>query len=201
LKLQAIREALVAVITVLGTGKMGTVLGGLAAKAGYDVELLGRADAGRPVTGDLVVLALPYPAVAHVLAQRGDQLAGRVVVDITNPVDFATFDAYLVPADGSATAEIAAALPDSRVVKAFNTTYEAHLATGRVGDEPTTVLVAGDDDDAKAQVSAWVTAAGLRAVNAGSLKRARELEALCFLQMALSARGVTSWAGGFALVP
>jgi 8-hydroxy-5-deazaflavin:NADPH oxidoreductase len=188
-------------ISILGPGKMGSVLADLATKAGYDVEVLGRADADRPVSGDIVVLALPYPAVAGVLAQRGGQLAGRIVVDITNPVDFATFDGYLVPADGSATAEIAAALPGSRVVKAFNTTYEGHLVTGTVGDEPTTVLVAGDDDDAKAQVSAWVTAAGLRAVDAGSLKRARELEALCFLQMAMSARGVTSWAGGFALVP
>jgi predicted dinucleotide-binding enzyme len=200
LKLQATPEALVAGITIIGAGKMGTVLGELAATAGYDVELLGRADADRPVTGDLVVLAVPYPAIADVLAARTGQLDGKVVVDITNPIDFATFDGYLVPADGSATAEIAAALPGARVVKAFNTTYEGHLATGRVGDEPTTVLIAGDDD-AKAQVSAWVTAAGLRAADAGSLDRARELEALCFLQMALSARGVTSWAGGFALVP
>src|SRR3954447_5995574 len=180
---------------------MGSVLADLATKAGYDVELLGRADADQPVSGEIVVLAVPYPAVADVLAQRAQQLAGRIVVDITNPVDFPSFDGYLVPADGSATAEIAAALPGSRVVKAFNTTYEAQLATGTVGDEPTTVLVAGVDDDAKAQVSRWVTAAGLRAVDAGSLKRARELEALCFLQMAMSARGVTSWAGGFAPVP
>src|SRR3954452_12005399 len=188
-------------ISILGPGKMGSVLADLATRAGYDVELLGRADADRPVSGDIRVLAVAYPARAGVLAQRGEQLAGRIVVDITNPVDFATFDGYLVPADGSATAGSAAALPGSRVVKAFNTTYQAHLATGQVGDEPTTVLVAGDDDDAKAQVSTWVTAAGLRAVDAGSLKRARELEALCFLQMAMSARGVTSWAGGFALVP
>src|SRR3954468_2264474 len=90
---------------------MGSVLADLATKAGYDVELLGRADADRPVSGEIVVLAVPYPAVADVLAQRGEQLAGRIVVDITNPVDFATFDGYLVPADGSAATEIAAALP------------------------------------------------------------------------------------------
>ena len=100
-------------------------------------------------TGDIVVLAVPYPAIATSLAAGGDSLAGKIVVDITNPLNFETFDSLVVPADSSAAAEIAAALPDSRVLKAFNTTFAATLASGQVGSLPTTVLIAGDDADAK----------------------------------------------------
>jgi 8-hydroxy-5-deazaflavin:NADPH oxidoreductase len=105
-----------------------------------------------------------------------------------------------VPADGSAAAEIAAALPQSRVLKAFNTTFAGTLAAGTVGPLPTTVLIAGDDADAKALLAGIVTAGGLRAVDAGSLRRARELEALGFLQLTLAAGEKISWTGGFGLV-
>ena len=64
------------------------------------------------------------------LAQRGDSLAGKVVVDITNPLNFETFDSLTVPADSSAAAEIAAALPQSQVLKAFNTTFAATWPPG-----------------------------------------------------------------------
>jgi 8-hydroxy-5-deazaflavin:NADPH oxidoreductase len=148
-----------------------------------------------------VVLAVPHPAVADVIARRGDQLAGRVVVDITNPLNFETFDSLTVPADASATAEIAAALPNSRVVKAFNTNLAPTLASGTVGDQPTTVLIAGDDVDAKSQLAELVTAGGLRAIDAGSLRRARELEAIGFLQITLAAGNKISWTGGFAVQP
>jgi NADPH-dependent F420 reductase len=187
-------------LSILGAGNMGSVLADLARTGGNTVQLLGSADTDQPVTGDVVVLAVPYPALATVLAQRGDQLAGKVVVDITNPLDYETWDSLVVPADSSAAAEIAAALPRSRVLKAFNTTYAGHLATGRVGDQPTTVLIAGDDTDAKAQLAEIVTAGGLRALDAGSLSRARELESLGFLQMTLSAADRLPWTGGFAVV-
>src|SRR4051794_29109443 len=109
-------------VSIIGTGNMGQAIGAIAAKGGNSVELLGQADTATPVTGDVVVLAVPYPAVPDVIAARGASLAGKVVVDITNPLDFSTFDSLTVPADGSAAAEIAAALPESGVLKAFNTT-------------------------------------------------------------------------------
>ena len=137
--------------------------------------------------------------MADVLAPRGASLAGKVVVDITNPLDFATFDSLTVPADSSAAAEIAAALPESTVLKAFNTTFGATLAAGTVGPLPTTVQIAGDDADAKALLAGIVTAAGLNAIDAGSLKRARELEAIGFLQITLAAAEKVSWTGGFAV--
>ena len=74
--------------------------------------------------------------MASVLAQRADQLAGKVVVDITNPLNFETFDSLTVPSDGSAAAEIAESLPQSRVLKAFNTNFAATLAAGTVGELP-----------------------------------------------------------------
>ena len=156
-------------VSIIGTGNMGQAISSIVTKGGNTVEVLDQSDADKPVTGDIVVLAVPYPAVADVIAKRGDQLAGKVVVDITNPLNFETFDSLTVPADGSAAAEIAAALPQSRVLKAFNTNFAATLASGTVGPVPTTVLIAGDDADAKALLAGVITAGGLRAIDAGAL--------------------------------
>jgi 8-hydroxy-5-deazaflavin:NADPH oxidoreductase len=186
-------------VTILGTGNMGKAIAGVVTAGGHTVDLIGESDADRSVTGDIVVLAVPFPAVADVLATRGASLAGRIVVDITNPLDFQTFDSLTVPADSSATAEIASALPDSRVLKAFNTTFAATLASGEVGSLPTTVLIAGDDAAAKAQLAEVITAGGLVALDAGSLRRARELEAIGFMQITLAAADKVSWTGGFAV--
>jgi 8-hydroxy-5-deazaflavin:NADPH oxidoreductase len=186
-------------VSILGTGNMGPAIASVVEKGGNTAELLGSGDTDKPVTGDIVVLAVPYPAVSDVLAQRGDQLAGKVVVDITNPLNFETFDSLTVPAESSATAEIAAALPNSKVVKAFNTNFAATLASGTIADQPTTVLIAGDDSDAKSALADVVTAGGLRAIDAGALSRARELEAIGFLQISLAAGEKISWTGGFAV--
>ncbi|MGY1883932.1 NADPH-dependent F420 reductase [Blastococcus sp. SYSU DS0753] len=188
-------------VSILGTGNMGPAIASVVTKGGNTVELFNETDADKPITGDVVVLAVPYGAIADIVAQRGDQLVGKVVVDITNPVNFETFDSLVVPADGSAAAELAAALPRSRVVKAFNTTFAATLASGTVGgQQPTTVLIAGDDADAKALLAGIVTAGGLRAIDAGSLARARELEALGFLQITLAAGEKIAWTAGFAVI-
>lgn len=187
-------------ISILGTGNMGQAIAAIAEKGGNTVQALGSKDTDQAVTGDIIILAVPYPAISEILAQRADQLAGRTVVDITNPVNFQTFDSLTVPADSSAAAELAAALPQSKVLKAFNTTLGPTLATGKVGDRPTTVLIAGDDTDAKTQLANIITAGGLNAIDAGSLRRARELEALGFLQITLAATEKVAWTGGFAVV-
>lgn len=202
-------------ITVIGTGNMGQAIAGIAAKGGASVQILGRdlekagsaaaplrASAGvvgDPITGEIVIAAVPYPALAELVETYGGQLAGKIVVDITNPLDFTTFDALVVPADSSAAAELAAALPGARVIKAFNTNFAATLVGGELGGEPTTVQLAGDDDAAKKALADVIVAAGLRAVDAGTLKRARELEALGFLQLVLAAREQIGWTGGFAV--
>ena len=186
-------------VSIIGKGTMGTAIAKVVTDGGNTAELLGREDADTPPAGDVVVLAVPYPAVADVVAAHGDHLDGKVVVDITNPLDVETFDSLTVPADSSAAARIAAQLPGSRVVKAFNTTFAGTLAAGTVGPLTTTVLIAGDDDEAKAAVAGLVRAGGLEAVDAGPLRRARELEALGFLQITLAAREKVAWTGGFGV--
>ncbi|MGV9579994.1 NADPH-dependent F420 reductase [Streptomyces sp. NPDC003509] len=187
-------------ISIIGTGNMGQAISSVVTKGGSTADLLGRADAHKPLTGDIVVLAVPYPALEEVLAQRAAELDGKIVVDITNPLDFTTFDSLTVPADSSATAQIAAKIPNARVIKAFNTNFATTLTTGSAGDAQTTVTIAGDDTDAKNTLADVVTASGLKAVDAGSLKRARELESVGFLQITLAAAEKISWTGGFSIV-
>ncbi len=130
------------------------------------------------------MFAVPYPAVSEVVDRYSDELDGKVVVDITNTVDVSTFEPLVIDA-GSAAQEIADAVPGARVVKAFNTTFAGTLVDGEVAGQPLDVLMASDDADAKSTVGQLVTDGGLRAIDAGPLARAHELEALGYLHMAL----------------
>lgn len=186
--------------TIFGDGNMGTAIASVLTAGGATVEHITTTDDGAAVNGDLVILAVPYPALASITSAYGDQLAGKTVVDITNPVDFQTFDALTVPAGSSAAAELAGALPDAHVLKAFNTNFAATLGSRSVGDLPTTVLIAGDNADAKAALADAVTAGGVEAVDAGGLARAHELEAVGFLQLTLAIKEQVGWTGGFGVV-
>lgn len=186
--------------TIIGTGNMGSAIGDVLAAGGADVSHLTREQLKNgTISGDVIVLAVPYPAIEGILSAHEEQLAGKTVVDITNPLNFETFDSLMVPQGSSATAEIQARLPESKVLKAFNTNFAATLSSKQVGGAPTTVLIAGDDAQAKAQLAETVTAGGLVAIDAGSLNRAHELEALGFLQLTLAASEKISWTGGFAV--
>lgn len=187
-------------VTIIGTGNMGQAISSVVGRGSNPVELIGQDDKDRQISGDIVVLAVPYSALSNIARERGEQLAGKVVVEITNPVDFETFDSLTVPADGSAAAELATALPRSRVLKAFNTTFAGTLSAGTVGPLTTTVLIAGDDPDAKSLLAGVVTAGGVKAIDVGSLKRARELEAVGFLQISLAANEKIPWTGGFGVI-
>lgn len=187
-------------ITIFGNGNMGQAISGVLARGGADIQHIGSADTAAAVNGDIVVLAVPYAALAQIAAAYGPQLAGKTVVDLTNPLDFSTFDALVVPAGSSAAAELQSSLPEAKVVKAFNTNFAATLVSGREGDATTTVLVAGDDADAKAGLIAAITAGGLAAVDAGALARAHELESIGFLQLTLAVGEQIGWTGGLALV-
>jgi len=203
-------------VSIIGVGNMGSAITRIASEAGADVQVVARdrqkatalaADTGATVsslgdalTGDIVVLAVPFAAIDEIVDVYSDQLAGKTVVDITNPVDFSTFDGLVVPAESSAASVLASKVPAAKVVKAFNTNFAATLGTGSVaGTAPTTVLVAGDDADAKQAVIGLVRGGGLLAEDAGSLKRARELEAIGFLQISLAASETVPWTGGFAI--
>ena len=189
-------------ITIIGTGNMARGLASCAIAGGHTVTLLGteasKAEAlaedlpgevgagtvGGPLAGDVVVLAVWFQVVDDVLGRYGDQLDGKIIVDITNPIDPATFQRLALDA-GSAAQEIARKAPAARVVKAFNTTFAGTLVAGEVAGQPLDVLLASDDEDAKAVISQVVSDGGLRPVDAGPLARAAELEALGYLHMAV----------------
>jgi predicted dinucleotide-binding enzyme len=185
--------------TIFGTGNMGGAIGSVLTDGGSTVTHIAHTGGGT-VDGDVVILAVPYHAVSDIIATYGEQLAGKVVVDISNPLNFETFDSLVVPVGSSAAAEIAAKLPDSHVLKAFNTTFAATLATKKVGDVTTTVLIAGDDAAAKSVLATALEAGGVSALDAGSLGRAHELEAMGFLQLTLAIGEKLPWTGGFAVV-
>jgi NADPH-dependent F420 reductase len=187
-------------VTIFGSGNMGTAIDGVLTSGGAVVEHIGSADSDAKIAGDIVILAVPYPAFGDIIAKYSEQLAGKVVVDITNPLNFETFDALTVPAESSAAAELAEALPESKVLKAFNTTFAATLGAKTVGPNTTTVLIAGDDTDAKAALAALISAGGVDALDAGALSRARELEAIGFLQLTLAVGEKIGWTGGFGIV-
>ncbi len=187
--------------TIIGTGNMGKAIGGVLADGGSNVSYVTHTEVGTAaLSGEVVVLAVPYPAVAGIIEAYGPQLDGKVVVDITNPLNFETFDSLVVPAGSSAAAEIAAKLPNSKVLKAFNTNFAATLGSKTVGENTTTVLVAGDDGAAKAALTSAVSAGGASAIDVGSLARAHELEAVGFLQLTLAISEKLGWTGGFAVV-
>jgi NADPH-dependent F420 reductase len=210
-------------ISIIGAGNMATGIATRALAGGHRVRLADRdpakakalaeelrvrvpgADvaeaAGAGAAGaDIVVLALPYPAAEEVAAANRDELAGKVVVDISNPVDFATFDSLVVPAGTSAAEQIAAAAPGARVVKAFNTTFAGNLVAGEAGGTPLDVFVAGDDAGAKQAVADLAASGGLRPIDAGPLKRARELEGFQFLHMTLQQVLGTNWSSAIKIV-
>ena len=120
----------------------------------------------------------------------------KVLIDITNPVDFETMDHMLVP-DGTSAAElIQEKAPGAFVVKAFNTNFANTLATGKVGfHEQTVVLMASDFLNAEA-----LTGCRLKLMDAGKLRRAREMEAMGFLQISLASAGKLLWTRGFAII-
>ena len=191
-------------ISIIGLGTYARAIGTRAIEGGNAVEVIGRDAAktkdlgdelgggatagtfGTAPAGDIVVLAVPFASAESVVAQYGDALAGKVVIDISNTFTAAD-DTELVTPDGSSGAqEIAKAVPSSaHVVKAFNTVFAHVLALGR----PLDVLFAGDDAQAKASVSAFIETLGLRPRDVGGLAMANWLEGAGLLMMGLAGHG------------
>jgi predicted dinucleotide-binding enzyme len=195
-------------ISIIGLGGMAAAIGGLAAKAGHTVEVMSRDAAkaralaeqagggattgtfGDAPAGDIVILAVPYAAVLDVVKQFGEELAGKLLVDITNPIN-SDFTDFVTPGDSFGAQEIVKAAPaDADVVKAFNTQFSHILAAGPVEGHPLDVVLAGDDAQAKARVSAFIESLGLRPMDTGQLPMARTLEHLALLSLGLVAHSV-----------
>lgn len=191
-------------VTIIGAGNMGRGIGTRLVAGGNKVKILdhdpaearklaeeleGSADggsAGDPLSGEVVVLAVWYDPARSVIDEYGDQLDGKVVVDITNPIDVDSFDGLVTPADSSAAEELAKRAPaGAKLVKAFNTTFAGTLVDGEVAGQPLDVFIAGDDDGANQTVAELARGAGLNPIDVGPLRRARELERLGFLHMVI----------------
>lgn len=205
-------------VTIIGTGNMARGIGNRLVAGGHDVTVLGKetSDAeevvnelgadgsvkagrsGDDIADDVVVLAVYYPDAKAAVEQYGDALSGKVVVDITNPVN-ETYD-LVTPPDSSAAQELASSVPNASVVKAFNTTFANTLTQGAVSGQPLDVFIAGDDEDAKAKVAQLAKDGGLRPVDVGPLKRARELEAAGLLHMSVQGTLDTGFASALKVV-
>ena len=194
-------------IGIVGSGNMGRSIATQLAQTGERVLLadhvadkakgavaeiaagdgVSAADVDEVLATDVIVLALPYPGTVDFAGEYAHKLEGKVVVDISNPLDASWIRLATDPSTSSAEL-LAEALPQSRIVKAFNTTTAPVLSVGGVEGVPLDVLVAGEDDDAKSRVSELVQAAGLRAIDAGRLDNARLLERLTAFEIELSRR-------------
>ncbi|HEY0534195.1 MAG TPA: NAD(P)-binding domain-containing protein [Actinoplanes sp.] len=191
-------------ISVIGLGNMARALATRAVEGGNAVEVVGRDPAkakdlaaalgggatagtfGTAPAGDIVILAVPNASAVPVVVQYGNALAGKVIIDVTNPLK-ADASGLTTPDGTSAAQEIAEAAPASAyVVKAFNTVFGHALVPGR----PLDVLFAGDDARAKVSVSAFIESLGLRPLDAGGLEMAHWLEGTGLLMISLANHGV-----------
>ena len=188
-------------ISIIGLGTMAAAIGARAVRGGNTVEVTGRDSAkaealakklgggttagtfGAVPAGDIVILAVPHTAAAPILAQYGTALAGKIIVDISNPLT-EDLSAKLTPGGTSAAQLIAKAAPTSaHVVKAFDVVFGEVLADL---DRPADVLIAGDNKQAKAEVSAFIETLGLRPQDTGDLTMAEWLEGAALLIIGLA---------------
>ena len=146
----------------------------------------------------MVVLAVPYGAVAGIVAEFGDALNGTVVIDATNPLNDTYTD--LATVGTSAAEQLQARLPGASVVKAFNTIFASRHADPTEGGTPLDAFIAGDDAAAKPKAGELASSLGYRVVDAGGLRMARTLEEMAFLNIALNAANGWPWQSGWKLV-
>ena len=147
---------------------------------------------------DVVVLAVPYGAVAGIVDELGDALAGKVVIDATNPLNDTFTD--LATTGVSAAEQLQDRLPNASVVKAFNTIFASRHADPTQDGTPLDAFIAGDDTTAKEKAGRLASSLGYRVVDAGGLRMARALEEMAFLNIALNAADGWSWQSGWKLV-
>jgi predicted dinucleotide-binding enzyme len=190
-------------ISIIGSGNMATAIGTRAAQHGHTIEVISRNTAkaqaladqigngatgatfGATPLGDIVIVAIPYTDTVSAVANYGEALAGKILVDISNPFNADASGLVTTPGN-SAAQEIAAAAPeDTSVVKALNTIFGHILAQ----DKPLDAFLAGDSTEAKAQVAAFLQSIDLRPLDAGGLQMASVLEWTGILLMGLARNG------------
>ncbi len=204
-------------ITIIGAGKMGKGIGTRAAAGGHSVTFVdanlevaektaadvktsakkgakvSTASIGDVQLGEIVVLAVWYGTNIEIAKQLGSKLAGKVVVDIANPLN-STYDGLATAPDSSSAEDLAKAIASgAKVVKAFNTTFAGTLLAGQIDGQPLDVFIAGDDVDAKNKIAQLVKDGGMRPIDTGPLSRARQIEGMQLLHIVLQNTLGTNW--------
>lgn len=211
-------------IGVLGRGEVGRRLAHGFQSRGHDV-MIGTRDPGSPelrewlsgegtgvragtlaetaAHGDLLVLAVLGNAAEQAIAEaEPENFSGKVVIDAMNPLDFSSgFPPKLsISGEDSLGERVQRALPDAKVVKAFNTIGSPYFVDPSFSQGDPTMLIAGDDDDAKRTVADVLADFGWsQTVDIGGIDGSRELEAICIVWVKVGgARG--AWDHGFKLL-
>jgi len=204
-------------VAIIGAGNVGTALATSFGRAGHEVIITSRdpedaasaaaasgarvaqTNAAAAAEADVVIPAVYFPNIAEVAAEIAEPAAGKPVVDVTNRIAFGENGPDIDTASSNAE-ELAALLPKSSVIKAFNTLFASNQVDPVTDGVQLDGFVAGDDEAAKATVLDLVRSIGLRPVDVGPLVRARQLEGLAFLNMALTIINNGSWQSGWKLV-
>ncbi len=183
------------IATIFGHGNTGTSSGEVFTSRGASVEHLDDPDVVDTVTGEIVVLAVPYFALGDIVAKHADQLAGKIVIDITNPRTSrpSTRSSYRLAA------RLSPSSPRRCPTRGRSRPSTPRSARRSLAPNQTTVLIAGDDVDTKETLSAAITAGGLPVIEAGTLSRAHELGAIGFAQLTLAQGKKIGWVGGFSI--
>jgi 8-hydroxy-5-deazaflavin:NADPH oxidoreductase len=191
------------IISIIGSGNMATAIGTRAAKHGHTIEFMSRDSAkaqalaeqignaatvgpfGARPAGDIVIVAVLYAGAVDVVAHYGAALAGKILIDITNPFN-ADASGLVTTAGNSVSQQIAAAAPEgTHVVKAFNTMFGGVLAQ----DKPVDAFFAGEDAEAKTRVAAFLQSLDMRPLDAGGLEMTHALEWAGILLVGLAQNG------------
>lgn len=190
-------------ISFIGAGNVASSLGGLLRRAGHEVRYGTKNPAEGQVSvadaigqGEVVCFAIPFAAMKEVLTAHREGLKGRIVVDLTNAINIADWSPLFLGEDsgGEQTARL---LPDSKVVKAFNTIFadimkpEKQQFDGR----RITAFIASDDPGAAETVKRLADDAGFSGFIVGGIKNARHLEAMAHLNIAIALGGRGTDAG------
>jgi NADPH-dependent F420 reductase len=205
-------------IAIIGTGNVGKALGATLARAGNSViyaaaspdssrkvaKEVGGAAAGSireaAADADVVVIAVPYSSAGQQVASEiAPVVSGKIVIDVTNPLK-PDFSGLATEGGPSGAENFAAWLPGARVVKAFNTLFASIQADPRSHGVEIDALFATDDQDARAKVGELLRSLGFRPVYVGPLARARELEAMAFMNIQLQMNAEGDWRTSYSLL-
>lgn len=148
---------------------------------------------------DIIILAVPFAAEREIASKIKEVANQKIVISIANPLS-ETYDGLVTAADTSAAEELQKLLPNSKVIKAFNTTFAADFSTPVIDGKQVDAFIAGDDEDALQIVTELVATAGFNPIVAGNLSVSRTLENMQLLVIQLGLKYNYNWLAGWKIL-